>query len=312
MLDFVRVEGSKNQKNGIWCRTRGGWKKKVQLSELGECGWDNQYYCFGWTESTFFKNIAGIGSTALLLQGSVAHGNQTGADLSLWTLNSDKWVKKSSVTYFKQFLPWVSIAGNTGTKKLSNIDGRDYFDYGTIYSCNLRRTPTSSLEFISLNGGYEIVGGYAGEVISEATKFLYKTKLVAYEVTNDNEIKKVPLSVLNEPESISPHRLACMDVNGDGFDDIVIYLWNADPPLIFLNTGDGKFAKVNNSVLPYPLKNEGSGQLYVDIDGDGVRDILYFPIAISWGRPWEVNSVVRFQIYKGLRNLNSLDIESIQ
>ncbi len=36
MLDFVRAEGSKTRKNGIWCRTRGGQALRQSSAALPE------------------------------------------------------------------------------------------------------------------------------------------------------------------------------------------------------------------------------------------------------------------------------------
>ena len=59
-----------------------------------------------------------------------------------------------------------------------------------------------------------------------------------------------------------------------------------------------------------PAAIKGASHIYVDIDGDGVKDVLFFPID-RWQFAWrETNTYtkVQFQLYKGKRNVRSGEV----
>jgi len=95
-------------------------------------------------------------------------------------------------------------------------------------------------------------------------------------------------------------------MNGDGLDDILIR--TAGSPIIYINHGNGGYGKLNPTAIP--KVPSGASEIYVDIDGDGNRDLLYFPIT-GWQFESGGYSKVQFLLYKGNRNIVQFDLINV-
>jgi len=144
----------------------------------------------------------------------------------------------------------------------------------------------------------------------------------------NGEIVIKPAEIIGEENFISGSTpLSCMDVNNDGYDDLVYSIsyrpeWvkrNSDRlkeldveypthQRIYINQQNGKFKKLNldssdNFEFPENYGAEAYGSIMADVDGDKIQDIVVFP-----------HNVVTFyksmdgtmMLYKGKRSL-SLD-----
>ena len=89
---------------------------------------------------------------------------------------------------------------------------------------------------------------------------------------------------------------------GDGYDDIVLRPWGKNAlPMIYINDGTGNFALVDTSKFPMPPDAfRATSPIYADIDGDGIRDLIYWPLTGVDGS----SSTIQYQILKGQRNIN--------
>ena len=130
------------------------------------------------------------------------------------------------------------------------------------------------------------------------------TKLMAF-TTSNNTLININLPVTNEVQDVKFFRISCVDLNGDGSDDILVMPWGANAvPIVYLNDGAGNFSLVDTSKLPLPSTSfQETSMIYVDINGDGIRDLLYWPLTAISGNP----SKVQYQIFKGLRAANATD-----
>lgn len=95
--------------------------------------------------------------------------------------------------------------------------------------------------------------------------------------------------------------MSCNDVNADGFQDIVLYASKKDStPIIYLNDDSGVFDRVTGSSLPRYTASALPNYVIEDIDGDGIRDLIYFPIVGDKGQE------LRVRIRTGLRQMNKV------
>jgi len=229
--------------------------------------------------------------------------------LRLFTKSNNTWSQVDSYS-FGDFIqvPWLSWQKSLGTNSLITIDNRDYIGTRLEHKCNLKVNPsdTDFTSIIALQAD-EIVGGYKGGTIVESSNYLVtKSKLFAFE-TKSNKINRISIKIDNFVEESDVYHLVCKDLNNDGYDDIMIQDWRPKSiPMIYLNDKSGGFNRVNTVNIPgINQYNRGQSYIYEDLNGDGIKDLLYFPIA---GLNSEVFNTVKLLLYKGNRHLESKDL----
>jgi hypothetical protein len=100
-------------------------------------------------------------------------------------------------------------------------------------------------------------------------------------------------------DNVNANFFDCNDVNGDGYDDIVVYPYNADGlPYVYINTKDGRFSAVDSKKFPSPSLNwsNSASSIYTDFDNDGIPDLMIFPANGING-----SGSVSYKFYKGTR-----------
>lgn len=289
--------------------------KDVITEYIGYGGKPGAYrYKNGWTEiagydwvnfmATFFKERKlNEGSTVAITQ------SRTRGALDLFTRTANSSWTKSSTWGFSNVTtaPWLAWNGDTGNATIMTLDGKDYVSITFEQGCELKRKPTDESLAIMVLSTNEIVGGYKGGVIVEANATLKPvTKLMGFSVSN-NSLTNIDITLSNEATAIQFYRIACGDMNGDGYDDIVVMPWGRNAvPIIYINNGNGNFNLVDTTKLPLPsIEFTDSTMIYTDIDGDGIRDLLYWPSTKLNGNP----AKVQYQLYKGQRNISASDMK---
>lgn len=271
-------------------RYDGGWKR------VGQFDW------IGWVETLFLpRHAPGKESESAFAQGTAS------TDYFHYTLKDGLWSRSGAYTMDGRYVPFRSYTGDIGQTKLFTVDGRDYVIGGFIESRLFRRTPSSAPEMLSILVGREIVGGYKGGLLDENAGYPEMSRMMLFGLDADGRFGRTSLAIQNEIQGISPHRMVCGDLNGDGADDVIIYRWRpGEAPLVYLNDGTGRLSRVAEAHFPLLTHsgNRDAGQLYVDLDGDGVRDLLYYPINGAWSD----FSSVRLLVFKGNRPLQAGDL----
>lgn len=261
----------------------------------------------GWTKITSYdwlqKNEVIIGST-------LVNKYDNGAKLEIWNFINGIWKRTLEISYLSART--ASMKDNATSLPYQvhvvTMDGVDYID-GILYEgCTLKRTLAGPAEVVYTFLGVPIQNGYTGQVLVKPANWmdsLPTVNLIAMGVTTENSNIK-PITLATDKLDANFYHMECGDFNGDGLDDI--FLRTTGTPILYINDGKGNFRKVKSNLMPAAIR--GASHIYVDINGDGVKDVLFFPID-RWQFTWqEANTYtkVQFQLYKGKRNVRSEEL----
>lgn len=195
-------------------------------------------------------------------------------------------------------VPVVAWNGYRGTTGLAMIDGMPLMIPHYPESALLRPTPGEDpvammwLQGLVLPQPRE--DGYYYENDGQ-----WYMKLEFYRAV-DGQLLDADIRIAGErtfPGSI--FSLEVLDVNADGLEDIVTYPLSVTArPDVYLNLGNREFMRLDDAVLPAgplwgsPAFPAGTAR-FLDANGDGVQDLLYFPRSIYAqfvdGSNWEVH-----------------------
>ena len=137
-------------------------------------------------------------------------------------------------------------------------------------------------------------------------KWVYN--LVAFSV-KEKRLTSVPIQLTGNPDpDDKTHRIACEDVNSDGLIDIVVATWDPEAyPHVYLNQGNDNFSLVSEDVWPR-MTEAYSGNIYADVNKDGIHDIVYFP---GPNVRTSATSEIRYEIHYGKRVMSAEDTYDI-
>lgn len=196
----------------------------------------------------------------------------------------------------------ISWNGARGKTPVTRYQGKNYifFNFGDGM-CELASGPNPI--FVSSVWGKEVPDDYQGKTYTEG-ELKFFNKIMAFNIDGGKIIPNSQFNVRNEVTDTFSMEVRCDDVNDDGQNDIQIIQWIAGTyPLVYLNLGSLEFSSVKPSNFPPPKQfARGLTQYYIDIDGDGIRDLLVFPNVGLQG-----NEKPLIHLYKGNRNALEID-----
>jgi hypothetical protein len=284
----------------VWRHTSSGWTKIANYST-----WATPRTHF------FARTSPGLPSTTAIV------GENSGKQISLYQRvgSGQQWNMTDSyslATANPERAVFVAWNGQVGEQTITRFNGKDYTAVYFDAVCELRMQPGMQPVALAAFTGMEIVGGYQGQVVREGVNTQSMTTLMAFSVTG-GKLQPLTLNISGEVTarfSMFGSGLRCRDINGDGADDIEVvtvggeHAGEQDPPMVYLNQGQGNFKRVARSTFPkFGTLLEGAAMLYEDFDGDGVRDLVFFSASTSAGK----NRPMSFPLYKGLRPLQASD-----
>ena len=247
------------------------------------------------------KNPVFIQSTDSNAPTTIINKYSNGQKLEIWNSLNDVWSKLLDYFYLAPTsILLTNSSMNTTNTAIFRVDNTDYIDYGGLYEgCALKRTKDGPTEVLYSFVGGIIQGGYTGQTLTDTWKPPV-VKLMSLGVTTQNS-NISPVTLNTDQIDSNFYHMTCMDLNNDGMDDVLIR--TTGTPLIYVNNGQGKFGKLNSNIIPKAPK--GAAHIYMDIDGDGISDLLYFPID-----RWQFGSYskIQFLLYKGNRAIKQDDL----
>jgi len=237
-------------------------------------------------------HIAPTSTTSLQLYSLTSNGTWTAQ--SAWSL---------SPTVQASYVSWN---GDIGNLAISTINGKDYGFLAFNRPCAFQFNTNSPMLAVYAVPASEVTGGYHGQLLHESSSDFQTHNLILGFSVADGNITPVDLGLKNEIVNLMGLRFDCFDVNHDGYQDLIISNWGVNSqPLVYLNGGDNTLSSIKLSTFPVGSTNFNSNtSIIVDIDGDGIPDLLVYPLNGLINSP----SSVQFQIYKGQRYLGNVDL----
>lgn len=287
-----------------------GWKK------LSNFEWVSNH------SSTFFSSPnTGTGSTT-----AVVPSGHPRTGVELWTGANNSWTKISEYKFPEPILVYQKgWNGSVGLVPMFTIDGKDYVAPSISDTCELKRTRNGPSEALTIFSAGLLINGYVGQTLIEGDKTMMKQihKIMLFDTNFGTTISKVNITINNEVDTGQIWKVECPDINGDGLSDIAYYQPQGGPPsggdvtypAILMNDGNGNYQRVSSKWFPRPPN--GTSYVYEDINGDGIKDLLYFPLtgytgsdadnSLPYGHIIKQNSVT-FHLYVGKRHIKSSDM----
>jgi hypothetical protein len=238
---------------------------------------------------------------------SIVNKYENGKKIEVWQNLNNEWVKKVEYNYLIPIVAKIGSPGNISNTNIFKLDEKYYKDYGGLYEgCALSKNKDSPKEVIYQFLGAEIKNGYSGQVLID--EWEPPTNKLIMLCINSYEIKINPIILKTNLLDSNNYHLECNDYNLDGYEDILIR--TSGTPLVYFNDQKGGYKSVKKEKLP--VAPNGSSHIYVDLDGDGIKDLLFFPID-RWQFGNNISDVdikkVRFFIHYGKRGVNYEDLE---
>jgi len=192
-------------------------------------------------------------------------------------------------------IQWVTWNGDPGSTYVINFRGQELVGGAFYNTCALRITPGQPPIFVAIfNTGY-YPGGVASVPVVREGDVTPLSKLLAFRA-DATQLTEIPIIADGDGIYFS---LACVDLNGDGYEDLLADAGvDGEKPTIFLNTKSGSLVKVPSARLPQPPRNWQTRAWLADADGDGIKDLIYYP-----GGCFPQSGCSRFQLWKGRRPL---------
>lgn len=223
-------------------------------------------------------------------------GQSDATSLDVYMKKNSGWQK--GVGYAPQVttnaVPVIAWNGDPFMGNRIDIGTNSYTGAGFDDSCLIKRSPTSQAMFIGKFSGRKLPQGYSGQTVKE-TDMPLVYELMAFEVVSGN-LQKVDLGLDTPLGSEFFNFIECTDVNGDGYDDIVISIQrNSGIPVVYLNNKNNKFLKLSQSFFAnIPSASDVARSILSDMDGDGISDLVVFTLQ---SKP----QIIR--VHKGLKKL---------
>lgn len=201
---------------------------------------------------------------------------------------------------------WTAWNGDEGPIDIRVLDGQHYLAGSFEYGCEMITSADTDLNLVYLQTTYQLDNYYDGMDIVEGRDMKWVYELFGFSA-NEGNLTSVPI-LLQAPDDLTdkPYRIQCQDVNQDGRDDIVVATWGYETyPHVYINTGRNNFSLVREELWPpitEALKN--TQPKYVDVNGDDIFDVVYFPFT---GVDSRSSDEIRYEIFLGKKHFQAHD-----
>ena len=267
---------------------------------------------YGWAKPNaviFKRRAADQGSQIAITDIGIA--NTLGFALYTRT-NTTEWSRVSDLiigTYLQ--VPYGVWNTETGFAALITNDGQDYVAAYIEQGCELKIRPNDESVAVMQFGAFKLpTKVWDGKPLVQGQNMTWQSQIIGFSVAN-GALTRLNIPIKNEITQFTSLHMTCGDVNGDGYDDIVVEQRATGgtnvSPFIYINDRNGGFALVDTIIFPSssPLNNDTSN-MFVDIDGDGISDLMYWAVD---GVQNNSTGPIQIQLFRGLRNITASDLK---
>jgi len=230
-----------------------------------------------------FYNSQGTATwTNYLLQASNSFGNFTTVEGHVQNTNG-MWSNLQSLVLAPKVGTVNTISYNGeqgGSQPVFKLNDKHITIAGLVESCQMKLSPDGDNVVLFMLAGAIIPNYYEGMTVEQNN---LKDGLSVFKATKvvGNTITEVPLNIRNEKTDKLGNNFDCKDVNGDKYNDIVMYPFSENGlPIIYINDKKGGFDYYDMSKI-VAVGNLGWGgaasSIVNDFDKDGIMDLLLYP-----------------------------------
>lgn len=230
--------------------------------------------------------------------------------------NGDDWVEIDNFVFPSKSVPIISWRKEQSYVDMITIDGKQYIYPLMEKMCELKVYPNEKSHTFIAFSTLKLDNSYQDGTTLEEGKNMSNAMIPLLFDYKNNKLERTNIIINNWVEKLSPYDLECEDVNNDNYEDIVLIPGSANgingdtkgrgKPFIYLNNQNGTFSLVNHNNFPEaPSTYFDTTSVFKDIDGDGIRDFVFYPLS------YKISSteLAKFYVYKGKRHLNKLDLQ---
>jgi hypothetical protein len=253
---------------------------------------------------TFFEPINNLSESTKVLSLST-DPNDGPASLQLQEKSGGAWSVTSKFITQSTTVNAIGWNGQQIQTSMATINGVRLL-YATYEdACVIKLSPTSTEEIVLAKmTGFPVPANWDGVSTLDERTINSVSMLVPFSTQNGlNPIQNLfDVAVIDKFFT----NYSCMDINNDGYTDVVINLNGSNPrntigtPIFYLNNKNGGMVKTDVENLPLPPQSSSgwasSDSRVMDMDGDGFLDLVY---VTGSSIPNLVNTSIR--IHKGLK-----------
>ena len=183
--------------------------------------------------------------------------------------------KKKEFSWGYDFeINYTDWMGDSNPTQVKIYNGNTFIGGGFWDSIFLKLSPNETpISIIHYAGNFYNGELSQGDVLTnEQTNLI--SKMFAFDTSlSSNELLIFPNNGIHQ-ENVN--FIEVMDVNDDGYDDVVKYPYRFEgKPIVYINNTSGSFTELTNSnVFPSNIDFVDTSQ-FIDINGDGILDIIF-------------------------------------
>lgn len=307
----VNVIGNKTFGDTIKIVQNGAYKNVLVSAIYG--GSDQSFTLTGnnWTTDNYYSGVSLSGSFFSMGDpynsiNSVIHSDWTNKIylktknfLSNW-LQIDTWTPSSQGK-----IPFTSWNGTVGYMDYYKFKGNDITFLAFNNNCQIKDVDQTVPNTLFMSNAAIITGGYNGQKLTEGTSdFTPNMMLFSFGVSNNKLTIDMPTIRNPLANQLTSNYMTCTPLRNGPEQDIFVATQGPNAkPIVYIRENATTYASVNQSKFP---SSRSSGtyftMLYEDTDGDGIPDLIYYPI---FKDKQQKDPAI---IYKGLRYISKQDL----